>query len=214
MPRQYRRAVESSCPHCGYTRLVPPSVLDLGRGKFCSRECQWASVRESQPDPDLTDDGLTARIPLRNRHGIVISYALIDAADAPLVSQWRWSLTRGYAKRVGWADGRQQLIYLHRLILGLGPDDDVEVDHISRDKLDNRRANLRTAIHVEQMQNVPGRPGSSQYRGVHWDSQMGKWVASLSMEGKNVYLGAFSDELAAAEAARAGRARLMPYATD
>lgn len=51
-------------------------------------------------------------------------------------------------------DGRSE--YLHRLILGLTLGDGHYTDHINRDKLDNRRANLRV---VTQKENCANRGG-------------------------------------------------------
>lgn len=212
MPVQYRPSVEIACEHCGLVRRVAQSTIETGRGKFCSRACKNTAWRSREPAPALSDDGLTAFIPLRDMDGAVVAHTLIDTGDVALVNQWRWSLTRGYAKRVGWSDGKPQLIYMHRLILGLGADDDTEVDHISRVKIDNRRSNLRTVTHADNMQNVPGREGASSHRGVYRLS--GKWAAGLSVNGKSIHLGSFDSEEEAAEIARSARARLMPYATD
>jgi hypothetical protein len=49
-----------------------------------------------------------------------------------------------------------QRCYLHRLILGLEPGNPLVCDHINRNKLDNRRANLRV---VTQKENCANRGG-------------------------------------------------------
>lgn len=157
-----------------------------------------------------TDD--TVRIPLRARDGSVRAYALVDAADADWVNQRRWFLgTHGYAVR---NHTRGVMRWLHREILGLVPGDGMDGDHISRDRLDNRRANLRIVTRQANSHNTTGRGGTSQHRGVCWDKYTGSWKANVMVNGKNVNLGRFHDESDAAEAARAGRARLMPSATD
>eukprot|EP00899_Mesostigma_viride_P009897 jgi/Mesvir1/18909/Mv18901-RA.2 len=45
--------------------------------------------------------------------------------------------------------------------------------------------------------------GSSQYRGVTWDKQRGRWRVSLRIRGKTKYLGQYDDEVEAARAADA-----------
>jgi hypothetical protein len=65
---------------------------------------------------------------------------LVDDEDHEWLSQWKWqahkSSTLWYAVRTG-------TIRMHRLILGLEKSDKRVVDHLNKDSLDNRRANLR-----------------------------------------------------------------------
>jgi hypothetical protein len=83
--------------------------------------------------------------------------AVIDAADATLVGQFRWyaqaSSTGGFyaATGVKGPDGKRTQIYMHRLITGAPKGKDV--DHINHDTLDNRRANLRVGSHLDNMRN-------------------------------------------------------------
>jgi hypothetical protein len=159
----------------------------------------------------------TVRIPLRARDGSVRAYALIDAADADLANGWRWRFSDGYAARQDRRDGRRTTIYLHRTLLGLRPGDGLDGDHINRDRLDNRRSNLRILPHKGRAnaQNSPSFAGSSsQYRGVYWNRRKKKWAAQMQMGGKTTYLGLFTNETEAADAARVARLRLMPYAVD
>jgi len=104
---------------------------------------------------------------------------------------------------------------LHRELLGLTRGDGFEVDHINRDRLDNRRSNLRAIPLDGNRQNKSShRTSSSKYRGVSWAPDRRKWRAFVTDHGKRINLGQFSDEQAASEAARAARSRLMPYAVD
>lgn len=113
------------------------------------RKWQRASVRQIDVEGDV------ARIPLP--HGLI---ALVDAADLPLVEGWNWSAstTRGttYAYRNRMVDGKQVPIRLHRLLLN--PPADMVVDHINRDTLDNRRANLRICTQKANLQNRSNSP--------------------------------------------------------
>lgn len=156
----------------------------------------------------------TVRIPLRAKDGSVRAYVTVDAVDADWVNRWRWALSGGYAYRTARVDGRKVTVWLHRALLGLVPGDRIEGDHIDRDRLGCRRSNLRILTGAANSQNVGARGGSSQYRGVSWDKAKGKWLAQARAGGMNHHLGRFSTELEAAEAARVGRRRLMPYALD
>lgn len=159
----------------------------------------------------------TVRIPLRARDGSVRAYTLIDAADADFVNQWRWHLLRvGYAARSDHNGGNRRMFYMHRELMGLDHANPLEVDHIDRDRLNNRRGNLRVLTHAQQLQNRPQRNNgwTSQYRGVSWHAQACLWRARIEVNGESLYLGLFPTEEEAAEAAREARAHLMPYATN
>jgi hypothetical protein len=158
-------------------------------------------------------------VPLRAHDGSIRAFAIVDEADAEFVNRWRWHLNKGYAQRleVTWPSGKRcsQTIRLHRVLLGLVKGDGVEGDHINRNTLDDRRANLRALPKGVNSQNKPSYAGSSsQYRGVSWRKRRHKWSAGLETNGKSIHLGNFDTELEAAEAARAGRARLLPFAVD
>jgi hypothetical protein len=74
-----------------------------------------------------------------------------DKGDLPLVYAANWALDTAGKYVRGWYDGKRQLF--HRLVC---PTDET-VDHINRDTLDNRRANLRPASLKVQAINKVGR---------------------------------------------------------
>jgi hypothetical protein len=160
----------------------------------------------------------TARIPLRAKDGSIRAYAIVDAADAEWASRWAWHLNNnGYAARHEWdgTSATDRTVLLHRELLGLVYGDHRHGDHIDRDRLNCRRANLRSLPHAGSMQNKSSYRGArSAYRGVTWSKHARKWTAQVSVRGKHINLGYFDTEQQAAEAARAGRARLLPYAVD
>lgn len=167
---------------------------------------------EPRPIPLLSDDGLTARLPLRNMARETVAYVTIDAADVEWMNQWNWCLDRdGYVMRGIFNGGKGRCIKIHRAIMGLSVGDGLEVDHINRDKLDNRRANLRIVPKGSNVQNMGSRVGSSsRFRGVTWNKRSCKWQAQLH----GVYLGMYESEVEAGEVARKARAEKYPYAVD
>ncbi len=215
--------------HCGCgerTKIAPQTLTRLGwvRGepiRFVNRH--QARVRPGRPravpGPRYEIDARTGavRLPLRAQDGTVRAYALVDPDDAQL-SQHRWYLTeQGYAaRRTAAASGsKRHIVLLHRELLGLTPGDGLQGDHINRDRLDYRRANLRAVPVVGNAQNRGSLPGSrSQYRGVYWNAQSGKWMAKAVMNKRQIYIGLFADEHEAGEAARLWRVANMPYANE
>lgn len=156
------------------------------------------------------------RIPLTRRSGEICGYTVVDAVDAEWASQWHWRLNdQGYAMRYIECDGRYVKVYLHRELLGLARGDSPFGDHIDRDRLNNRRANLRAVSRAANSQNrSPDADSTSAYRGVSWDTGTRKWRAQVRVNGHRHHLGLFDDEVAAARAAQAFRAEMMPYSTE
>ena len=78
--------------------------------------------------------------------------------------------------------------------------DSLEPDHISTDKLDNRKENLRNVTHAENGQNRNhhshrgGRPTSSRYKGVTWNRSRRCWTAQIRVNGRLLGLGASKSE--------------------
>lgn len=67
------------------------------------------------------------------------------------------------------------------------------VDHINDNKLDNRVENLQIVSQRFNCKKTQGKY-SSQYKGVYWNKQKKKWMASININGTRKYLGLFTDE--------------------
>lgn len=124
----------------------------------------------------------------------------VDAADYEMLSHWTWGVNAyGYVRRAVRVWGQWQEVLMHRQLMLPNPGQDV--DHANGDKLDNRRANLRNCTRQENIRNQRGsRGGTSQYKGAYWDKRNSKWTAKLTTNGRQFYLGLFTDEDEAARA--------------
>lgn len=80
---------------------------------------------------------------------------------------------------------------IHRLVIGAKRGECV--DHINRNKLDNRRSNLRI---VTRGQNAMNR----QFKGYNWARREKKWRAQIKVNGVKIHLGYFTEESEAREA--------------
>ena len=112
-----------------------------------------------------------------------------------------------FSGRVSVSFGTSGLIYVktkgdrvHRKILGLFPNDGLEVDHINHNGLDNRRCNLRVCTRQQNQMNKRAMKGSSKFKGVFWHSHAKKWGACITLQGRNKYIGVFISEIDAARA--------------
>ena len=76
------------------------------------------------------------------------------------------------------------------------------IDHINGDTTDNRIANLRDVSTQENLKNqkMPSH-NTSGVCGVYWNKPTQKWLASISINGKNKHIGLFGD-IEEAKAAR------------
>jgi hypothetical protein len=132
-------------------------------------------------------------------------YAIVDVDDYERLSRYKWHTSAGgrgfYAVRSGgWLNGRRRSIKMHQDILKV-PEGFV-IDHINHNGLDNRSSNLRAASCAQNSWNKRKQKGnySSRYKGVHFDKEKDKWVATIGRNNKSIKLGLFDDE---SEAARA-----------
>lgn len=115
---------------------------------------------------------------IQTEHGTV----LVDDEDAALLAGKRVSVYLS-------GKGRRPTTYPMVLVNGkslarrlMQPPEGMEVDHINRDPLDNRRSNLRLATRLEQVANRRGwGKNPHSYRGLYLDKATGTWRARISM---------------------------------
>jgi len=110
----------------------------------------------------------------------------------------------GYANLSIMVNGEIQWVKLHRFLLqqyGYSTDNYL-VDHINRNKLDNRMENLRVVSSQQNAWNTSKfSTNTTGYYGVSYDKQSGKYRPCISspIENKTVKLGYYSDKEDAAK---------------
>lgn len=126
---------------------------------------------------------------MKNKSGEVVAESLIDLEDVDVVLQHKWTLgSHGYITS---GAGKNQIL-LHRL-LSNAPQN-VYVDHINRNKLDNRKLNYRFCTNQENNRNKDlYSHNSSGITGVTWNKERNKWQAQIVVNNKNISLGRFDD---------------------
>ena len=115
-------------------------------------------------------------------------YALVDDEDFSWLNQWRWDFDGRYARR---REGGKK-IYLHQVIQD--NQSGKLIDHINRNKLDNRRANLRNVsprinIINSKLRNT-NKPG---YKGIWFCKDRNKWQVSITVNYIKIHLGTFKE---------------------
>lgn len=115
------------------------------------------------------------------------SVAICDVDDYEKVSQHRWRKNgTGYA--VSYFNG--SAVGMHRFLANCP--DDLEVDHINKDRIDNRKSNLRlSTTRANRILNNRKPSESSGIRGVRKHGK--KWQARITVNKKEITLGSFTD---------------------
>ena len=110
---------------------------------------------------------------------------LFDECDAALVQSRGWHVSkRGYV--AGKEHRRESPI--HKLMLSA--DTGFDIDHINRDKMDNRRNNLRVVTHHENCMNQSMRAtNTSGFMGVSFVKNIGKYESYIHFHGIKHNLG-------------------------
>lgn len=192
-----------SCHNCLYCHFDPDLWLrrlwmNQPLVPRCANHPQWPGQLRDVPGTPCrhycprppAPAGDTKRIPLGDGR-----YALVDAADYDWLSQYNWRFHNGYAAR----QERRKNIYMHREIAR--PPDGMMVDHINRNKLDNRRANLRPCTRRQNIRNQAAKTGSaSRFKGVEYRKDRDKYYARIRFQGRRLWLGTFTDNRDAARA--------------
>jgi hypothetical protein len=154
------------------------------------------------PDPDRPG---AYRVPLSGRD-IKRREAIIDAESLPLIegASCSWSATGewGFVTLTRGEIGGEPL---RRVIMGV-TEAGLNVRHVNGDPLDCRRANLvvrtvqQRTRNMRKAKTIKGRPPTSRFKGVFWETSTKRWRARITVDGKVRWLGRFHDEIAAAEA--------------
>lgn len=158
----------------------------------------------------------TSYILIHNRAGSIVAWTLIDDADYPELSRYRWSIsTKGQVFRNAPEIKRGAKISMQRQLLGLEAGDRTMVNYVNHNRLDNRRENLQTGTQTEVNQNrAPIEGASSRYRGVSWHKAAQAWEAKVTANGTTYHLGYFDDEDEAGAVTATARAEHMALAAD
>lgn len=116
-------------------------------------------------------------------------YTIVDDEDFEYLSQFKWQFDGNYAGRSlkGRGNGR---IRMHNELTIKKPGH--VVDHINKDKLDNRKSNLRIVTQSNNMQNInlPSN-NKSGILNVHFDNIRKKYRAKKRFNNKFYEIGRF-----------------------
>ena len=103
------------------------------------------------------------------------------------VKEYRWRFgSKGYIE----ATINNTKIRLHNIIME--PPEGYIVDHINRDKLDNRNENLRLCLQIDNAKNLSKyKTNTSGVHGVSYNKKSNKWRTEIMCNGEKIYLGEY-----------------------
>lgn len=115
---------------------------------------------------------------------------IVDTIFIENLKKYKWYLREdGYVASSNY-NGNYQ--FLHRLILSQTNIN--YIDHINRDRTDNRLENLRSVSSTENGMNKGIRSDNTSGKvGVHWDKTRLKWCAMIGYNHKRINLGSFNN---------------------
>lgn len=139
-------------------------------------------------------EGDICKIVIRNIWGEIKCYTIIDVDDYEKCKDIKWGTGGKYIRSA--ITG----VYLHNHILGIKSDRKyIQTDHINRDRMDNRKSNLRVCSSSENSHNVAlDKKNKTGFKGVYKynDEYKGKkyrdrWAATISFNGIRRWVGLF-----------------------
>ena len=137
-----------------------------------------------------------AEIIIADKYGKELERAMIDKEDISKVEGKRWTDNgNGYIRTFN----KTRPVYLHRVIMGY--DSELEIDHIDRNRLNNRKENLRIVTRLTNANNK-----EAAHPRLIKDRKLSKpYCACQTIMGVRKYIGYFTTEEEAEEALRVDR---------
>ena len=116
---------------------------------------------------------------------------LIDLEDVEKCENLKWHVKRSRNTSYVVSSKDNHKLFIHRFVLGYEGKKDV--DHINHNGLDNRKSNLRIISHKNNIRN-----SHNEMRGIR-KMKSGRYGATITIDGKSVWLGTFDTKEEAKE---------------
>lgn len=135
----------------------------------------------------------------------MLTEIIVDIDTKEAMKAYSWYITdNGYVR----SDyGKRSIMLLHQFVMNgnIPPIKNlVPIDHKNRNKLDNRRENLRWTTARQNALNT-----NLIVKGYYFRESRNTWVVCYKINGKRVYFGSYSSEATAASRAQTVREQLL-----
>lgn len=188
--RQYRASVNKKCSVDGCTNKAITRNHDYCCKHNHQVERYGRILKRTKYDPNkilLKDDYALMFLYKKEK---IVAETKIDKDTVSFVKKYKWHLDgHGYvATRI-----KNKIYRLHGLVLNNSDKNKVH-DHISGNKLDNRKENLRLITQAQNVINKNIQSNNTSGRvGVSWFKSTKKWSSYIQVDGKKISLGYFYD---------------------
>lgn len=123
-------------------------------------------------------------------------YTIVDDDMYDVLSKYKWKCQKGYATRNAYMGKNKEGEYIYKTIsihsIVLPGKKGFVTDHINRDRLDNRRSNLRLCTNSQNTFNQsPRKDNSTGVRGVFFDRRNNVYYSQITVNRKVYNLGNF-----------------------
>jgi len=172
---------------------------------FCDRHYQqykkYGSVKDNPlynkfAPNEFVFKNKICKVILRDQQGYFKAESIIDIEDYEKIRGCKW-----FFNAVGYCYCEKLRTPIAHVILNHEPNNKILIDHKNRNKLDNRKSNLRLCNKSQNAINSKIRvDNTSGVRGVYWNNQKNKWQAQIGINGKVINLGRFKNKKDAAKA--------------
>lgn len=180
MGKYLRNGDTKSCGCLNIDRVKEMGLSNIKRNKY-----------------EILDDGKTVKVYFNNTD----NYFLCDLEDwQPIADMFTWfESEHGYARTSLGHDNK--FMFFHSYVLNEFPTRYRVCDHINRNKLDNRKNNLRmTTIQENNINQKTYKNNKSGHVGVYFQSSNGKWVAHIGYKKRIIDCGSYGTYEEAVEA--------------
>ena len=179
---------------CGNICYVTGYNLRSGHTKSCGCYCSDRTIEENRKPIKFDIENYPWGVGWTSNTGEIF---IFDKEDYEKIKDYCWSID-AYGYVVTRINGKTTK--LHRIIMQVA-NPDIFVDHIRHDKRDNRKERLRLVTNQQNTKNrIP--KNKSGVSGVNYDESRKVWVANITHNYQNIYLGSFQTEEEAIHARR------------
>lgn len=172
--------------------IVSPWYLEHGRRKSCG-----CILEEKKNTYEFVDDYVIGH----TNKGDIFYF---DQEDFEKLSKFTWRVSHnGYMQTVTPKSAEKRIVYeMHSFLLGAR--DGLKIDHINRNKKDNRKSNLRIVSNSMNGFNCNlASNNTSGKTGVSYNKKNSNYVAYIKVDYKQIYLGSFQSKEDAVKARKA-----------
>lgn len=171
---------------CGNEKVIDGALLRNGMSVSCGclkRDIQSETHKKYN---EYSVDGDIVRVRLSNSD----KEMLCDVDDWEELKQYCWHLGAGGYAKTNVTDNDTIRNMFHENVIECA--DGLMRDHINRNRLDNRRENLRAVLPVINVRNCGlSKNSSTGYKGVTMSRSRKKYVAQIMVNYKHIHLGSF-----------------------